>query len=264
MLDHGQLLPDRVERLGVRLRHSLRESRLPAQGDIVDSSGDQKSHRPAQVVAEIVRYLASRPGIGPGSRILLCGVSNAVLIQGLTDLGLLVTCMDEEDAESLQEMIPEADCCEGNVPREQFDQADQRFDLVVVPAALKSDCSSVFSRTCMMELAGRLACVRPGGILVQLGGIRATDSAGTPHSRQCCLRQVSMFPGRSLIRSFAGQRRLRFSRRVGQFAVSLKLPEKRMSPFEWDILALHASRRLPTDCCQTLFDRGEADLKRVA
>jgi hypothetical protein len=246
------------------LRHSWAESWLQLYGGIVEILGEQKLQKPAPVVREIVRYLASRPGIGPGSRVLLCGVSDADLIQGLTDLGLLVTCMDEEDAESLQEIIPEADCCEGNVPREQFNQADLGFDLVVVPAALKSECSSVFSRICMMELAGRLACVQPGGILVQFGGINASGSAETPHSRQCCLRQVSMFPGRSSIRSFSGQRRLRFSRRVGQFAVSLKLPEKRMSPFEWDILALNASRRLPMDCCQTSFDHGEADLGRAA
>lgn len=230
----------------------------------MDSLGDQKLQNSTPVVTEVVRYLASQPGIGPGSRVLLCGVSDAVLIQGLTDLGLLVTCMDEEDAESLQEMIPEADCCEGNVPRAQFDQADLGFDLVVVPASLMSECSSVFSRTCMMELASRLACVQPGGILVQLGGFTASGNSETPHSRQCCLRQVSMFPGRSSIRAFAAQRRLRFSRRVRQFAVSLKLPEKRMSPFEWDVLALNASRRLPADCCQTSCDHGEADLERAA
>ena len=68
--------------------------------------GEQKLQKPAPVVREIVRYLASRPGIGPGSRVLLCGVSDADLIQGLTDLGLLVTCMDGEDAESLQGIIP--------------------------------------------------------------------------------------------------------------------------------------------------------------
>lgn len=226
----------------------------------MNSLGDQKLQKPTPVVTETVRYLARRPGIGPGSRVLLCGVSDADLIQGLTDLGLLVTCMAEEDAESLQEMIPEADCCEGNVPREQFDRADLGFDLVVVPAASKGECSSVFSRTCMMELAGRLACVQPGGLLVQLGGF----GDGTPHSGQCCLRQVSMFPGRSSIRSFTDHRRLRFLRHAAHFAVSLKISEKRMSAFEWDVLALNASRRLPTGCCQASFDRCEADLGRAA
>ena len=225
---------------------------------------DQKQQTSFPAVTEIVRYLAGRPGIGPGSRVLLCGVSNAELIHGLTDLGLLVTCTNEDDAELLQASVPEADCCEGNVPREQFDRADAGFDLVVVPAASKSECSSVFERARMMELASQLACVQPGGILVQLGGNTGGGSSGTTHSRQCCLRQMNMFPGRSSIGSFASQNLLRFSRRSGLFAVALKIPNKRLSPFEWDVLAMNASRRLPQDCCQTSRNHGEADASRAA
>jgi hypothetical protein len=230
----------------------------------VDSSRDQKQQTSASVVTEIVRYLARQPGIGPGARVLLCGVSNAVLINGLTDLGLLVTCTDEDDADLLQEMIPEADCCEGNVPREQFEQSGSGFDLVVVRAVSKSDCESVFSRPRMMELASRLACVQPGGVLVQLGGSSLSENAGTTHPRQCCLRQLNMFPGRSSICTFASQSRLNFPRRAGQFAVSLTIPGKRLSPFEWDVLAMNASRRLPTDCCQTSSRLDDADVAHAA
>jgi hypothetical protein len=240
------------------------ESPSGTHGDAVDNLRDQKQQSSAPVITEIVRYLAKRPGIGPGARVLLCGVSNAAMIQGLTDLGLLVTCTDENDADLLQEMIPEADCCEGNVPREQFDQSDSGFDLVVVRAAAKSDCASVFSRPHMMELASRLACVQPGGVLVQLGGSSTAEAAGMTHPRQCCLRQLNMFPGRSSIYAFSSQSRLTFSRRAGQFAVALKVPDKRLSPFEWDVLAMNASRRLPTDCCQTSALHDEADVARAA
>ena len=248
----------------IQIGSGIQESLPGKHGDAVDSSRDQKQQSSAPVVNEIVRYLAKRPGIGPGSRVLLCGVPNAELIQGLTDLGLLVTCTDEENADLLQEMIPEADCCEGNVPREQFDQSDSGFDLVVVRAAEMTDCESVFSRPHMMELASRLACVQPGGVLVQLGGSCLAGDTGTTHPRQCCLRLLNMFPGRSSIGTFASQSRLKFSRRAGQFAVSLKLPDKRLSPFEWDILAMNASRRLPTDCCQTSSSHGDADVARAA
>ena len=230
----------------------------------MDSSDDQNQQKPASVVTEIVRCLVGRRGVGPGSRVLLCGVSNTELIHELTSLGLLVTCTDEDDADSLQEMIPEADCCEGNSPREQFDRAKAGFDLVVVPAAAKSECGSIFSRASMMELAGRLACLQPGGFLVQLGGSGTSSGAGTTHSLQCCLRQVTAFPGRSSIRSFAGSRRLRFSRRSGQFAVSLQIPDQKLSPFEWDTLAMDGAKRLPSDCCQASFERGDSDLGRAA
>jgi hypothetical protein len=232
----------------------------------VDSSGHQNQQKPASVVTEIVRCLVGRRGVGPGSRVLLCEVSNTELIHELTSLGLLVTCTDEEDADSLQEMIPEADCCEGNSPREQFDHANAGFDLVVVPAAAKSECESIFSRASMMELAGRLACLHPGGFLVQLGGISSASSVGTTHSLQCCLRQVTAFPGRSSIRTFAGShsQRLRFSRRSGQFAVSLQIPDERLSPFEWDALAMDAAQRLPADCCQASAEQDDSELGHAA
>lgn len=230
----------------------------------MQNSQVQKQPTSFPAVTEIVRYLASQPGIGPGSRVLLCGVSNAELIHGLTDLGLLVTCTNEEDAELLQASVPEADCCEGNVPREQFDQSDAGFDLVAVTAASKRECSSVFERPRMMELASQLACVQPGGTFVQIGGSPPGDSSETTHSRQCCLRQMNMFPGRSSIGSFSSQNLLRFSRRSGQFAVSLKIPNKRLSPFEWDVLAMNASRRLPQDCCQTSRNQSENGTSRAA
>lgn len=230
----------------------------------MDSSDDQKPLKPASVFTEMVRCLVNRPGIGPGSRVLLCGISNTELIHELTSLGLRVTCTDEEDADWLQEVIPEADCCEGNAPREQFDRADTGFDLVVVPVAAKNNCANIFSRASMMELAGRLACLQPGGFLVQLGGTSNADSTRTTHSLQCCLRQISAFPGRSSIRSFAGSRRLRFSRRTGQFAVSLQIPKQRLSPFEWDALAMNSSKRLPPDCCQSSTGRNETDFERAA
>ncbi len=230
----------------------------------MDSSDDQNLQKPASVVTEIVRFLVGRRGIGPGSRVLLCGVSNTELINELTGLGLLVTCTDEEDADSLQEMIPEADCLEGNSPREQFDHADAGFDLVVVPAAAKSECGSIFSRSLMMEMAGRLACLHPGGFLVQLGGISTASGAGTTHSLKCCLRQVTAFPGQSSIRSFAGSRRLRFSRRSGQFAVSLQIPDQRLSPFEWDTLAMDAAKRLPPDCCQASVNPDDSEFGHAA
>ena len=215
---------------------------------------EQNSQKLAPVIAEIVRYLVSRPGIGPGARILLCGISNAELIQGLTDLGLLVSCTNEDgaEAEALQRIIPEADCCEGNVPREQFDNSDAGFDLVVMPAPLMGECSSVFSRHRLMELAGRMACIHPGGFLIQLGGTGSHDSVNASHSVKCCLRQMSAFPGRNAVKSFGNQIRLRYARHSGQFAVSLHIPDQRLSPFEWDVLALNASRRLPVDCCQNL------------
>ena len=238
--------------------------RLISQGGDVDSSNDQNLQKPASVVTEIVRCLVGRRGVGPGSRVLLCEVSNTELIHELTSLGLLVTCTDEEDADSLQEMIPEADCCEGNSPREQFDHANAGFDLVVVPTAAKSECESIFSRASMMELAGRLACLHPGGFLVQLGGISSASSVGTTHSLQCCLRQVTAFPGRSSIRTFAGSQRLRFSRRSGQFAVSLQIPDQRLSPFEWDALAMDAAQRLPADCCQASVEQGDSELGHAA
>jgi hypothetical protein len=230
----------------------------------VDSSVEQNLQKSASVVTEIVRCLVGRRGVGPGSRVLLCGVSNTELIHELTSLGLLVTCTDEEDADSLQEMIPEADCCEGNSPREQFDRADAGFDLVVVPAASKSECGSIFSRASMMELAGRLACLHPGGFLVQLGGSCTANGVGTKHSLECCLRQVTVFPGRSSIRSFAGSGRLRFSRRSGQFAISLQIPDERMSPFEWDTLAMAAAEFLPSDCCQASAERVDSELRHAA
>lgn len=263
MLEFRPTLPDAWDG-SIQVGAGIQESLSGTHGDAVDNSRDQKQQSSAPVVSEIVRYLAKRPGIGPGSRVLLCGVPDAELIQGLTDLGLLVTCTDEENAELLQEMIPEADCCEGNVPREQFDQSDFGFDLVVVRAAEMTDCESVFSRPYMMELASRLACVQPGGVLVQLGGSQSAGDTGTTHSRQCCLRLLNMFPGRSSICTFASQSRLKFTRRAGQFAVALKLPDKRLSPFEWDILAMNASRRLPTDCCQTSSSISDTDVARAA
>lgn len=222
------------------------------------SSVDQKSQTSAPLINEIVRYLVARPGIGPGSRVLLCGIANSELIHGLTDLGLLVSCTNEDanESESLQQTVPEADCCEGNVPREQFDLSDAGFNLVVVPAPCKNESPSVFSRPRMMELAGRLACIHPGGFLVQLGGVNATGGTRVTHSLKCCLRQVSAFPGRNSIRSFGGQIRLRYARRSGDFAVALQIPEGRMSPFEWDVLALNASKRLPADCCQKPANSG--------
>tara|TARA_R110002072_G_scaffold173600_2_gene328348 strand:+ start:134391 stop:135101 length:711 start_codon:yes stop_codon:yes gene_type:complete len=232
-------------------------------GGVVNSDG-QKLHKPSAVVTETVRCLVNRPGIVPGSRVLLCGISNTELIHELTSLGLLVTCTDEVDADSLQEAIPEAECCLGNTPRAQFDQSDTGFDLVVVPVAEKSKCQNTFSRASMMELAGRLACLQPGGFLVQLGGTSDADSARTTHSLQCCLRQVTAFPGRSSIRSFAAFRRLRFSKRSGRFAVSLQIPEKRLSPFEWDTLAMNASKHLPTDCCHGSAEQTETDFERAA
>lgn len=253
-----------MRRCLIQVGSGIQESVSGMHGDVVDSSQDQKQQSSAPVVTEIVRYLAKRPGIGPGSRVLLCGVPNAELIQGLTDLGLLVTCTDEENVDLLQEMIPEADCCEGNVPRQQFDQSDSGFDLVVVRAAVKADCESVFSRPHMMELASRLACVQPGGVLVQLGGSCLAEDTATTHPRQCCLRQLNMFPGRSSICTFASQSRLKFSRKGGQFAVSLKTPNKRLSPFEWDVLAMNAARRLPTDCCQTSSTISDRDVARAA
>jgi hypothetical protein len=221
-------------------------------GGHVGSSVDQKSQTSASIVNEIVRYLIARPGIGPGSRVLLCGIANPELIHGLTNLGLLVSCTNEDatESESLQQTIPEADCCEGNVPREQFDRSDAGFNLVVVPAPYKNDCPSVFSRPRMMELASRLACIHPSGCLVQLGGSNTTSDARVTHSLKCCLRQVSAFPGRNSIRSFGGQIRLRYARRSSEYAISLQIPDERMSPFEWDLLALNASKRLPADCCR--------------
>jgi len=248
----------------IQVGSGVQESLSETHGDAVDSSWDQKQQVSAPVVTEIVRYLAKRPGIGPGSRVLLCGVSNIELIQGLTDLGLLVTCTDEENADLLQEMIPEADCCEGNLPREQFDQSDSGFDLVVVRASAKNNCESVFSRPYMMELASRLACVQSGGVLVQLGGSCLAEDTATRHPRQCCLRQLNMFPGRSSSCTFTSQSRLRFYRRAGRFAVSLKIPNKRLSPFEWDVLAMNASRRLPADCCQTSSSISNMDVVRAA
>ena len=248
----------------IQVGSGVQESLSETHGDAVDSSWDQKQRVSAPVVTEIVRYLAKRPGIGPGSRVLLCGVPHAELIQGLTNLGLLVTCTDEENADLLQEMIPEADCCEGNLPREQFDQSDSGFDLVVVRAAATNNCESVFSRPYMMELASRLACVQPGGVLVQLGGSCPAEDTETTHPRQCCLRQLNMFPGRSSICTFTSQSRLKFYRRAGQFAVSLKIPSKRLSPFEWDVLAMNASRRLPADCCQTSSSISNTDDARAA
>ncbi len=230
---------------------------------MVNSDG-QKLPKPSSVIAETVRCLVDRPGIGPGSRVLFCGISNTQLIHELTSLGLLVTCTDEEDADSLQEAIPEAECCEGNTPRTQFDQSDTGFDLVVVPVAEKSKCQNIFSRASMMELAGRLACLQPGGFLVQLGGAGDADSARTTHSLQCSLRQLTAFPGQSSIRSFAGSRRLRFSRRSGQFAVCLQIPKRRLSPFEWDRLAMDSTKHLPTDCCQCSTGRNETGIERAA
>ena len=248
----------------IQVGSGVQEILSETHGDAVDSSWDQKQQVSAPVVTEIVRYLAKRPGIGPGSRVLLSGVPHAELIQGLTNLGLLVTCTDEENADLLQEMIPEADCCEGNLPREQFDQSDSGFDLVVVRAAATNNCESVFSRPYMMELASRLACVQPGGVLVQLGGSCPAEDTETTHPRQCCLRQLNMFPGRSSICTFTSQSRLKFYRRAGQFAVSLKIPNKRLSPFEWDVLAMNASRRLPADCCQTSSSISNTDDARAA
>lgn len=226
--------------------------RLAMHRDHVGSSGDQKSQTSAPIINEVVRYLVARPGIGPGSRVLLCGIANSELIHGLTNLGLLVSCTSEDgtESESLQRTVPEADCFEGNAPREQFDQSDAGFNLVVVPAACKNESPSVFSRPRMMELAGRLACIHPGGFLVQLGGRNTNGDARVTHSLKCCLRQVSVFPGRNSIRSFGSQIRLRYARRSSDFAISLQIPDERMSPFEWDVLALNASKRLPVDCCR--------------
>lgn len=230
---------------------------------MVNSNG-QKLPKPSSVITETVRCLVDRPGIGPGSRVLLCGISDTELIHELTSLGLLVTCTDEEDADSLQEAIPEADCCEGNTPRAQFDQSDTGFDLVVVPVSAKSQCHSIFSRASMMELAGRLACLQPGGFLVQLGPTGDADSARTTHSLQCCLSQVSVFPGQRSIHPLAGSRRLRFSRHSGQFAVSLQIPNQRLSPFEWDSLAMNSSKHLPTDCCEYSTEQNETNTRRAA
>jgi len=232
----------------------------------VDSSSDQNLQKPTSIVTGIVRYLASRPGIGPGSRVLLCGVSNAVLIQGLTNLGLLVTCTneDQDDAESLQQNVPEADCCEGNVPREQFYNADAGFDLVVVSAAERNECFSIFSRYRMMELASRMACIQPGGFFVQLGSSDSADGFEVTHSMQCCLRQVSVFPGQSSARSFSNQFRLRYPQRSSPFAISLQIPDQRLSPFEWDVLAMNASKRLPVECCQFAADRHSSDNRHAA
>jgi hypothetical protein len=245
----------------------LADIRLGTHGGGVGSSDDQNSQVPAQVVTEIVRYLASRPGIGPGSRILLCGVSNASLIRGLTDLGLLVTCTNDDcaEAETLQQIIPQADWCEGNVPREQFENSDAGFNLVVMPAPSMADHASIFSRHRLMELAGRMACIHPGGFLIQLGGSDPLDGAGMTHSVKCCLRQMSAFPGRNAVRSFGNQIRLRYTRQNGQFAASLHIPDQRLSPFEWDVLALNASKRLPVDCCQNLAScGGVAEEERAA
>lgn len=204
-----------------------------------------------QNIVEIVRFLASQTGIAPGARVLVSGISNAELIQGLTELGLLVSCTSDDffEAQTLQQVVPEADCCEGNVAREQFDKTAAPFDLVVMPAPLLSEGSSLFSRSRLMELAGRMACIRPGGFLVQLGG-NECDGAPATHSVKCCLRQMSAFPGRNAVRAFGRSLRLRYARHSGQYAVSLHLPDQRLSPFEWDILALNASKQLPVDCCQ--------------
>lgn len=226
---------------------------------------DRRSQSSANIM-ETVRYLATRPGIGPGSKVLVCGITSAELIQGLTDLGLLVTCTSESssETESLQATIPEADCCEGNGPREQFDLSDAGFNLVVVPAPSRDECPSVYARPHLMELASRLACLHPGGYLVQLGGSDSDAGLDATHPVKCCLRQVSIFPGRNSIHSFGGSIRLRYARRSSQFAICLQIPEQRMSPFEWDVLALNASKRLPVDCCQESAGRDNSDLEQAA
>ncbi|MDA0284114.1 MAG: hypothetical protein O3B13_06970 [Planctomycetota bacterium] len=227
---------------------------------------DQSNNPSDSITADIVRYLVDRPGIGLGSRVLLCGISNTEMIQNLTSLGLLVTCTHEDDAESesLQWVVPEADCCEGNVPREQFDATNSGFDLVIVPATSKHECTSLFARPRMMELAGRLACLRPGGFLILLGKSGSEGRGPVTHSLNCCLRQVSVFPGRNSIRTFGSPIRLRYARRNGQFAISLQIPDQRMSTFEWDVLAMDAAKRLPADCCQNSALPGFKNVNRAA
>lgn len=234
-------------------------------GGLVFSSDGQSLGTANQDVLEIVRFLAGRPGIGPGARVLMCGISNAELIHGLTELGLLVSCTSDDAVftESIQLQVPEADCCEGNVVREQFEKSAAGFDLAVLPAPRLNECSSMFSRNRLMELAGRMACLRPGGFLIQLGGSDPEGAAAT-HSVKCCLRQMSAFPGRKSVRAFGRQMRLRYARQSGQYAVSLHLPDDRMSAFEWDVLALNASKRLPVDCCQESCIEVLSEHRRVA
>lgn len=215
-------------------------------------------------VQEQVRYLASQSGIGPGSRVLMCGVVDAGLTRALTELGLLVTCVsdDSELADNIQCSVPEADCCEGGTPREQFDNEASGFDMVVVAVPAKQACESLLGRSPLIELASRFACLRPGGSLVMLGQTGQDCGIAATHSLSCCLRQVSLFPGKRSINRSGGQSRLRFASRRGQFALAVQVPEQRMSPFEWDVLAMEGVRRLPPECCRTV---GAAhDIRRAA
>jgi len=233
-------------------REVASRSRLPAHaGRAVDSRPGTEADA-GRVDPELIRYLVTHPGIGPGSRVLLCGISDAGFAQELTQLGLLTTCLHEEPHfhDSLQRRVPEAECCEGGPIREQFAPDPAGFDLVLLAVATHAESSSLYQRWQLIELASRLSCVRPGGSLVMLGQTGKDCGIRETHSLSCCLKQLSLFPGRCSTHRSGGQSRLRFARHEGRFAVSLQTPEQRMSPFEWDLLATEGHRSLPPECCQ--------------
>jgi hypothetical protein len=237
-------------------------SKPETPGDANDNSRSPET-APRIFDQDQLRYLATIPGLGPGSRVLLCGISDTDLIQGLSHLGMLVTCLHEDDsqAEQLQQSAPEAECCEGGAPREQFDNQSHGFDLAVVSVPTKLAQPSIFARSQLIELAGRLACLRPGGTLVMFGQTGQDCGLNATHSLSCCLNQLSLFPGRRTIQRAGGQSRLRFASRRGQFALALQIPKQRMSPFEWDVLAMEGDSRLSSECCRKV---GQIDDRRAA
>lgn len=227
---------------------------------------DQWSKASNSITAELLKYLVTRPGIGLGSRILICGVANGELLQGLADLGLLVTCTHEDavESESLRQTVPEANCCEGNVPREQFDSTGAAFDLIVVSVAAINECGSVFSRWRMLELAGLLACLHPRGFLVMLGKAGPHGDSGVTHSLRCCQRMLNELPGQSRSHTFGSGMLQRFTAGRREFAIALQVPDRRLSPFEWSRFTTDAAKRLPSECCQISLTLGDESICRAA
>jgi len=192
---------------------------------------------------EFIRFLLTRPGIGPGARILCASPESSALIPELAGAGICVTCLAEAESslESGDSEQSPAECWIGAEPRECFESGYPDYDLILNTLPIP-ETEDLLSRRPLISTGSRLSCLRPGGTLVSFA------STGSGHTPGCCLRLYNCFPGETRILPLTGAQWPSGPGATDRFVLVKSIPQERIGWQEWDRLAVVQAGRKQA-CC---------------